>query len=244
MTTAWRLLAIIGLVAPSPAAAEPAAPDRRTFVEPLAGNRDGPIRLSLPTDDDRIAWTHSGFRLGLEIQYGLASGTGARPTGALLGVAIRPGVRLDRAWSIYVPLHYATLGAGGRFAAALEPTWHITPNLAVGLGAGYAGLLSVQSGRTMFDPAYDGITQPYTFPDAAVPLFECTGVGISATGRIELGYVLGPRSRTQVALEVLGQWTGCEYGIGVVDPYTGVEDVHRQFWGHLGGALTWGIEWR
>jgi hypothetical protein len=38
---------------------------------------------------------------------------------------------------------------------------------------------------------------------------SCSGVGAAGLARVEWGYVLGPRAQTSVALEVVGQWTGC-----------------------------------
>jgi hypothetical protein len=162
----------------------------------------------------------------------------------MTGLIIRPGIRLDADWSIYLPLQYAALTAGARFVASVEPTWHITHYLAVGAGLGYGGLISASSGG--FGPPYDVDQrgQSYTYLDTTTPLSECTGVGLAAHGRVELGYVLGPRSRTHVALEAFRQWTGCEQGTSVVDPYTGTENVRRQFWADTGLSLAWGIEWR
>jgi hypothetical protein len=38
---------------------------------------------------------------------------------------------------------------------------------------------------------------------------ELQRVGAAGLARVEWGYVLGPRAQTSVALEVVGQWTGC-----------------------------------
>jgi hypothetical protein len=211
---------------------------------------DGAVRLSLPTEEDRAAWRRSGFRLALGVLYGQLQGAGEVPDLTLKGVVIRPGIRIDPEWSVYLPLQYAsTSKSGGRFAAAVEPTWHITPSFAVGFGLGYAGLIGISP----YDPtlpaqgpetALGQIDQPYTFPDAKKPIQGCDGVGVTALARAELGYVLGPRSRTHVALEALGQRTGCEENGGGRDAFTGANNKFRQWWGHTGVTLSWGIEWR
>jgi hypothetical protein len=239
--------ALAALALAAPVAAAPAtvdgAPPSRTITEPADG--DGPVRLSLPSESDRAAWGRSGFRLGLGVLYGALRGDGGVPSSSMLGLAIRPGVQLDADWAIYLPLQYAALASGARFVASIEPTWHVTPYLAVGLGLGYGGLIGQSTGvlgPTV--PDLYAIGQSYTFVDTRTPLSQCDGVGLAVHGRVELGYVLGPRSRTHLALELFRQWTGCEQGSGSVDAYTGVEPVSRQLWTDVGLSLAWGIEWR
>jgi hypothetical protein len=207
---------------------------------------DGPVRLSLPTEADRAAWLRSGFRLGLGLSYGMLHGQGAVPDFTTWGVTVRPGIRLDPQWSIYLSFQYEALAReGARFASAIEPTWHITRYLAAGVGLGYAGI----AGYSRFDrmplqPTVDALGQSYTFPDAKRPLPICTGVGLTALARLELGYVLGPRTRTHVAMEALEQWTGCEDASTTIDSFSGKQLVRRQWWAHTGASLSWGIEWR
>jgi len=207
---------------------------------------DGPVRLSLASEADRVAWLRSGFRLGLGVSYGTLHGQGAVPDFKTRGVSIRPGIRLDPQWSIYLSLQYAALDGGvARFASTVEPTWHITSHLAAGVGLGYAGI----SGYSRFDvepvqPAVGTLGQSYTFPNVQRPLPHCTGVGLTALARLELGYVLGPRTRTHIAAEALEQWTGCEDASDTVDPFSGKQLVRRQWWAHTGASVSWGIEWR
>jgi hypothetical protein len=228
----------------------PASPDAPAPAVAGATDDDGPVRVSLPTEADRVAWNRSGFRLGLGMLYGTLRGSQGAPGATMLGLSVRPGIRLDSQWSVYLPLQYMGITRGARFAASVEPTWHVTPYLAVGLGLGYAGFLG-------FSPPVDPFTgfpaepdtsvapgQSYTYPDARKPLTDCTGVGVAAVGRVEVAYVLGTRTRTHVALEAFRQWTGCEQGTGEVDPYTGTENVLRQWWAHTGLTLAWGLEWR
>jgi len=207
---------------------------------------DGPVRLSLASEADRVAWLRSGFRLGLGLSYGTLNGHGAVPDFTTRGVSIRPGIRLDPQWSIYLALQYAALTGGvARFASTVEPTWHLTPHLAAAVGLGYAGI----AGYSRFDmmplqPAVGTLGQSYTFPDAKMPLPHCTGVGLTALARLELGYVLGPRTRTHIAAEAFEQWTGCEDASGTIDVFSGKELVRRQWWAHTGASVSWGIEWR
>ncbi|HEY0989852.1 MAG TPA: hypothetical protein VGD80_22440, partial [Kofleriaceae bacterium] len=198
----------------------------------------------------RAAWRRSGFRLALGIVYGELHGARQIPDLTLKGVAIRPGIRIDHEWSIYLPLQYATTSLGGaRFAAAVEPTWHIAPSIALGLGVGYAGLIGVSPYDPFAPPSgpeldVDIQGQSYTFPEGVKPVRSCDGVGITAAARLEAGYVLGPRSRTHVALEALAQRTGCEEGGGGSNVFTGTDNMFRQWWVHRGISLSWSIEWR
>lgn len=241
----------------SPGASQPAAPTSEPARSPVAQpmmpqviapprDDDGPIRLSLPTTEDRELWQHSGFRLGLGALYGQLRGSGSVMDLTLKGVTIRPGIRLDSRWGLYLPVEYAVTDRNGaQFAATVEPTWYATPNIAFALGLGYAGLIGVSEFvSSPPEQAFGQIGQSYTFPDASTPLSRCDGYGVVGLGRMELGYVLGPRSRTHLALEAIGQWTGCELNNGGKDRYSGMEYVLRQWWGHTGFTVSWGIEWR
>jgi hypothetical protein len=211
---------------------------------------DGAVRLSLPTEEDRAAWRRSGFRLALGVLYGQLQGTRDIPDLTLKGVVIRPGIRIDPEWSVYLPLQYATTSKGGaRFAAAVEPTWHITSSFAVGFGLGYAGLIGISPYDPMLpnpgpEMEVELLGQSFTFSESKKAIRSCDGVGITALVRAELGYVLGPRSRTHLALEALGQRIGCEEDSFDEDEFTGRQHQFRQWWGHNGVTLSWGIEWR
>ncbi len=240
-------------VSPPPPSGDQTAPGGVPMTTPVRvapRDDDGAVRLSLPTEEDRAAWRRSGFRLALGILYGQMRGSGEVPDLTLKGVVIRPGIRIDRQWSIYLPLQYAGTSHGGaRFAASVEPTWHITPSIALGFGVGYAGLIGLDTygdGGFGSGPERDlgMLGQSYTFPDVETPVSNCNGVGVTAFARLEAGYVLGPRSRTHVALEALGQRTGCEEQSLVRDNFTGEFFTLRQWWAHTGMSLSWGIEWR
>jgi len=224
-------------------------PTTQLAIKPDDG--DGAVRLSLPTEEDRAAWRRSGFRLALGIIYGNLRGARQVPDLTLKGLAIRPGIRIDPQWSIYLPLQYTTTSRGGvRFAAAVEPTWHITPGIALGVGVGYAGMIGVAAYDEFVVPDGPENTanvhgQSYTLPEGVKPLANCDGGGVTALARLEAGYVLGPRTRTHLALELLAQRIGCEESaFGVRDNFTGAEYMFRQWWVHRGMSLSWGIEWR
>jgi hypothetical protein len=57
-------------------------------------------------------------------------------------------------------------------------------------------------------------------------------------------WVIGPRSATGLSLEFDGQWTGCTDDTGNFEPDSATPIVRRQWWPHLGGSLTWEIQWR
>jgi hypothetical protein len=210
---------------------------------------DGEPRLSLPTQADRTAWRNSGFRLGLGVVYGRFIGLRGAPSGRLIGPTIRVGLRLDERWSILTSFQYASASKSGglsglRFAGTIDPTWHVTPSLSVAVGFGFGGIVEGRTGRMDADPLPTTIDTSYTFPDARTPIASCSGVGAAGLARVEWAYVLGPRTQTGVALEVVGQWTGCIDDTNRVEPDTGIAIVRRQWWPHTGVTLAWEIMWR
>jgi hypothetical protein len=159
------------------------------------------------------------------------------------------GVRLDRSWSLLASFQYASASesgelAGLRFAGTIDPTWHVTPRLAVALGFGFGGIVEGNTERMDPEPLPTTLESSYTFPDANPPIASCNGVGAAGLARVEWAYVLGPRSQTAIALEVVGQWTGCIDDTGRIEPDTGTAIVRRQWWPHTGATLLWGFTWR
>ena len=239
-------------VAPSPGPAAPTAAVA-TAGAPAAtakpADDDGEPRLSLPTQADRDAWRNSGFRLGLGLVYGRLVGLRGAPSGRLIGPTVRIGLRLDPSWSVLASFQYAAASqAGGlsglRFAGTLDPTWHVTPSISLAVGLGFGGIVEGRTGRMDADPLPSTLDTSYTFPDARHPVASCSGVGVAGLARAEWAYVLGPRTQTSVALEVVGQWTGCVDDTRRVEPDTGTAIVRRQWWPHTGATLAWGIAWR
>jgi hypothetical protein len=233
-----------GIAAPTGAQSVPASvPATPVFDE------DPPPRLSLPTESDRELWRKPGFRFGLGLVYGRFYGIGGPPDYQLIGPTIRGGLRLDEAWSLMGSLQYlyATGAAGAkglRFAGTIEPTWHATSHLSLAAGIGFGGIVEQGSSRPNPDPQPGTLDSSYTFPDASHPLSTCNGVGVAGLLRAQWLFVMGPRSSTGLALQFDGQWTACVDDTGRLEPDTATSIVRRQWWPHLGGSLTWEIQWR
>jgi hypothetical protein len=223
-----------------------------TTTAPIAkksdDDNDGQPKLSLPTEADRLAWQRSGFRLGLGVVYGQFHGLGGAPSGRLLGAQVRAGLRLDPDWSLVASFQYASASgsnnglSGLRFAGTLDPTWHVTPSLALAIGLGFGGIVEGRTNRT--DPLPPSTDTSYTFPDAKMPLASCSGVGVTGLARAEYAWVIGPRSQTGLSLELEGQYTNCVERGATVEPDTAQPIEKRQFWPHLGATLAWSITWR
>ncbi|MEO8554405.1 MAG: hypothetical protein ABI678_30730 [Kofleriaceae bacterium] len=215
---------------------------------PKADDDDGAPKLSLPTEEDRIAWQRPGFRLALGVVYGYLDGMGGAPSGRLLGAQLHTGLRLDADWSIVTSFEYASVSgsngglSGLRFAGTLDPTWHVTPSLSLAVGVGFGGIVE---GRTQrIDPIPPSPNTSYTFPDSSPPLASCSGVGVAGLVRAEYAWVIGPRSQTAVSVELDGQSTGCVERSGTVEADTAQAIERRQFWQHAGATVAWSIAWR
>ena len=215
----------------------------------ITDEQDAPPKLSLPSEADRASWTRPGFRLGLGLSYGELHGLRGAPSGRLIGPTLRAGLRLDADWSLIASFQYAKASRSGglsglRFAGTIDPTWHVTRALSLAAGFGFGGIVEDGTGRPDADPLPDTIESTYTFPDASHPIASCSGVGAAGLVRGEYAYVLGPRGQLNVALEAIGQWTGCVDDSGRVEPDTGATIERHQWWPHAGATLTVGIAWR
>lgn len=237
--------------APAPAAPASAAPATAapTPAPAPARDPDGEVKLSLPTESDRVAWTRPGFRLGLAISYGELVGLRGAPSGRLLGVAVHAGLRLDSDWSLLMSFDYARASSragisGLRFAGTLDPTWHVTRALSLALGMGFAGIVEGHTNRPDVNPLPGTLDSSYTFPDARTPLPQCSGVGVAGLARAQYAWVLGPRAATQLELEVIAQYTQCVDPTGRTEPDTAQPIVRIQYWPLTGATLSWGFTWR
>ena len=238
--------------APAPAAPAdpPAAPVAAPAAPYVPDDGDGPVRLSLATESDAVAWTQSGFRLELGLAYGQIRGQGGAPDGRLLGPLLRLGARVSPEWSLLTTFVYESASAEGglsglRYGGTLEPTWHATANLELGLGLGFGGVVEGRTLRPDPDAAQRAsLNNSYTFPDARPPLSSCSGVGAVAVFRARWAWLLGPRAQMGPTLEVFEQYTACIDDTGRVEPDTARPIVRRQWWPHLGGTLSWGFMWR
>jgi hypothetical protein len=247
------LLANLVAVAPIPQTTGPAPAEAPAAPVPATAtavfDEDAPPRLSLPTESDRALWRKPGFRFGLGLVYGRFYGIGGPPNYNLIGPTIRAGLRLDEAWSLLGSLQYLYATGGGgmrglRFAGTVEPTWHATSHLSLAAGIGFGGIIESGSARANPDPQPSTLDSSYTFPNASTPIPDCNGMGVAGLLRAQWLWVMGPRSATGLAFELDGQWTGCEEDTGRVEPDTARPIVRRQWWPHLGGSLTWEIQWR
>jgi hypothetical protein len=238
----------------------PAPPDLRAAAAPgttpaitapavTPDDKEGEPKLSLATEADRDAWRRPGFRMGLGVSYGDLVGLEGAPSGRLLGFLLRLGIRLDPDWSLLASLQYARASTPGgldglRFSGTIDPTWHATSHLSLAIGLGFGGIVEGSTSRPEITPLPGSLSSSYTFPSAGPPLPSCSGVGVAALVRAEWTVVLGPRSTTSLALEAVGQWTGCVDDTGQVDVDTGQSIVRRQWWPHTGGTVQWGFTWR
>jgi hypothetical protein len=244
-----RALAIVAALA-GIAHADDATSTKPSGSAPISTNKDddeGTPKFSLPTEADRVAWTRSGFRLGLGLAYGRMVGLRGAPSGRLLGPNLHAGLRLDRDWSILASFTYESASASGglsglRFAGTIDPTWHVTPSFSLAFGFGFGGFVEGRTGRA--DMAQQAVDTSITFPSASPPVPSCSGVGAAGVARAEYMFVLGPRTNTNVELEVLGQYTGCVDRTGRVDRDTAQPIVRTQYWPHYGATLSWGFAWR
>jgi hypothetical protein len=250
--------ALLGLVAALGAAGVGwgAQPETKTAAAAAAasgggGDADdeGEPKLSLPTEADRDAWQRAGFRFGLGLSYGRLYGLQGAPSGRLLGALVRLGLRLDADWSLMTSFQYQVASSSGglsglRFAGTIDPTWHVTPSLALAVGIGFGGIVEANTGRADVDPLPSTISTSYTFPHASPALPACSGVGAAALVRAEWSVVLGPRAATSLMVEGTGPWTGCVSDTGRVEDDSGQAIVRRQWWPHVGATAAWGITWR
>jgi hypothetical protein len=234
-------------LAPPPPLPAPASASAIPESDTAKNDKEGPPRLSLPTEADRDAWLRDGFRLGIGLHTGEMFGLEGAPRARLIGATIRLGLRLDADWSILASFQYGVMSrglTGLRFSGTLDPTWHATRHLSLALGLGFAGISGGSTGGADIAPLPSTLDSSYTFPSANPPLPSCTGGGLAALARAEWAIVLGARSATTFGLEAFGQWTGCVDDTGLVEPDTGQAIVRRQFWPHVGVTGTWGILWR
>jgi hypothetical protein len=252
MTPLLLLLGSLLAVSPVPQAGAVAPTDPPPPAGPAAQtvfDEDPPPRLSLPTESDRALWRKPGFRFGLGVAYGRFFGIGGPPDYQLIGPTIRAGLRLDEDWSLLGSLQYLYASGAGdmrglRFAGTVEPTWHATAHLSLAAGIGFGGIIESNTGRANPDPQPSTLDSSYTFPNAKTPIPDCNGIGVAGLLRAQWMWVMGPRSATGLALQFDGQWTGCQEDTGRLEPDTARPIVRRQWWPHLGGSLTWEIQWR
>ena len=245
---------LIGIAPAMATAAAPVAAPVTATVQtpgPAAADEDDdalPFKLSLPTIADRDAWRTAGFRLHLGYAYGQLFGVAGTPDAITHIILARAGVRLDADWSIMFSLAYAVASEGLiglRFAGTIDPTWHLGDHFYLAMGGGVAGVVESESYRDEPNGSQrDALVATYTFPDATPLLPTCSGMGVTALLRAGASMVIGPLASTELALQVDGQWVGCEESLGRVEPDTAKAIMRRQWWPHLGANLAWTVVWR
>jgi hypothetical protein len=213
-------------------------------------------RRSLVLKSESEQWRESGFRLGLGLAVGRMVGIHGTPSGRLIGAVLHAGLRLDDDWSILATFQYAQARGGSRagmpndglsglrFAGTIDPTWHVTPSIALAVGFGFGGIVEGNTGRMDVDPLGSTLDSSYTFPSSNPPLPRCNGVGVATLARATWSHLIGPHSSLDVALEMIGQYTSCVDRTGRVEPDTAQPIERHQYWPQSGGDLTVGVSWR
>lgn len=225
------------LLLPSVVHAEEAEDDGLEFV------------VSLPTVDDRVAWQSPGFRMELGYGYGGLWGAQTAPDADAHAALIRPGVRLDGPWSLYTSLAYAVAGGGlsgaAHYSVTLEPVFHLSDAVRLGVGLGYGGIIQNGSGRPDPDAAVrEGLVANQTLASSDLALPACVGTGPVALARMEWWIVMGPLSSVGLSFESGWQRTGCEDDTGRREPDTGTAIGRRQWWAHQTWRTSVLFGWR
>jgi hypothetical protein len=210
---------------------------------------DGEIKLSLPTEDDRVAWQRPGFRLGLGLVYGEMFGLRGVPSGRELAVNMHAGLRLDADWSLIASFKYGRVSAangitGFLFTGTLDPTWHVTRSFSLAAGMGFGGIVGGRTNNADIDPLGSTLQGSYTYGSSNPALPACSGNGFVGVLRAEYAWVLGPRSQTRVELEITGQYIECQDPTGITEPDTAAPIIRTQYWPMTGTTLSWGFTWR
>ena len=250
MVAVLKHAVIVCMVAAPAFADEPkstANSERGTTSAPITKSEDEAPKLSLPTQADRDAWQTSGFRLGIGMDYGRMIGLRGAPSGRLLGAVLHAGLRLDKDWSLLATFHYASASASGqlsalRFAGTVDPTWHVTPTLALAIGFGFGGL--VEGSTSRMDNPVQATDVSITLPSSDPPVSSCTGVGAAGLARATYSIVIGPRTTFNVEAEIIGQYTSCTQRRPIVEPDTAQPIARTQYWPHTGATLGVGFAWR
>lgn len=248
MPVALLLFALARAAAPDAGAADVVDADGGAPVhvmdekEMVAVGQTDQVRLSLPTESDQEAWRSPGLRVALGVGYGSMRGVGPAWSFRSLGFALRPSVRIDEYWELGATLLYGSAPNGLRWSVTAEPSLHVWRNLTIGAGLGYGGLSVSDSNRPS---GLRGADEPVsrTLSDSE-QLQSCTGSALTALGRAEYLFVVGPLFSSGPFAQFQGQWTRCEAQFGRVDPETGRPVVLTQWWKQHGATFGWWFSWR
>lgn len=233
----------------------------------LVEQDDYEVKLSLPTEEDFLAWKSTGFRLQLGYGYGQTLGFAPAPRFTGHSILLRPSVRLDKYWSLAGTFQY-TIASGGitglRWSATFEPVFHPVGGLAIAFGVGYGGMAGDrpydaaneplepgrQPGRTIIvKEDSGGFSQgSETHSRTADPqerLQNCSGNGWSALARVEYLLVVGSLFATGPFVQGDLQATRCAQVLAQSkDNETGESTKIRRWWGHRCWSVGWWAAWR
>lgn len=199
------------------------------------------VTLSLPTEDDRVAWASPGLRVALG--YGYASVFGSAPALSFRGhsVFLRPSVRLDDRWAIAVGLAYGTGPNGVRWSVTAEPTFFAWRQLSIAWGLGFGGL-DITNPNASWGRQPDAMVSRDLVAGETLP--RCTGTALSSLVRTEYLFVAGPLFASGPFAQLQGQWTRCQDTFGRTDNETGRPITLSQWWQQGAATLGWWLAWR
>jgi hypothetical protein len=236
--------------AASPASAGSAGSGAGVVVLPAAvvmKEEDAEPKLSLPTESDRVAWTKSGFRMGLALSVGELRGIRGVPNASIIGVLLHAGIRLDKDWSLMSTFSYGQQSgglSGLRAAGTIDPTWHVTRALSLAVGFGFSAMVNARTKLPDADPLPGSLDSTYTFPSSTHPMSLCSGNGVTALARATYSWVIGPRGSAFLEADAIGQYTECIDPTGNVDPDNAQPILRIQYWAQDGFTINGGFAWR
>lgn len=238
--TLW-LLGVVATVAPPADVSGPATRPLDEKARAAQGQTDR-VRLSLPTEDDLVAWQRSGMRLQLGYATGRFHGVDSSPSWSTSGISLRPGMRLGPRWGVFVAMVYAGAPQGLRWSVTLEPTLFVWRQLALSAGIGYAGLMMHNPMSAGGEHANEKVGRAL---GSGERLDSCDGEALTTVARLEYLFVMGPLAATGPFVTAQAQWTRCEQRLGDGnDPHSGRPAVLTQTWRNWGISYGWGVTWR
>jgi hypothetical protein len=202
------------------------------------------VRLSLPTEEDVAAWSSPGLRVALGFAYGFVAGAGPAWSWSGPGVLLRPSVRVDDRWAMGLAMAYGSGPGGVRWSVTAEPTFLPWRRLALSVGLGFGGLSVSRSPAQPPPGAQPGAPQVSHDLGDDQEIRSCSGSALSALGRIEYLFVVGPLFATGPFLQADAQWTRCQESTPFDDRETGRPVVLTQWWRQSGATLGWWLAWR
>lgn len=209
-----------------------------------ADDAEPEFKPSLEIESPEEAWIESGLRVGLGYAFDRVIGDGVSPGGVHHSALLRLGARLDENWSLLGTFRYGVrFGPTGglRFGGTIEPTWHVTDELSLAVGAGIGGFIIPATGAPTPTPQ---IVATYTVPSSGPLIGACQGAGLLALARAEYTFFVSQLFATGPSLQLDAQWTSCTQRLGRSDPDTAEAIDLQQYWTSYGVSLAWIVWWR